>query len=68
MGASPKTKADFQRAIEHEMNMLECYQQNVLSMKKSGSKQGALNWQMKVTESKNKIAKLKLQMKNAPKG
>lgn len=68
MGSSPKTKADYLRKIEHEMGMLQTYQNNVLSMKKCGNKQGALNWQMKVNEAKAEIAKLKLAMKNAPKG
>ena len=67
MGSSPRTKADYLRKIEREMGLLQTYQNNVLSMKKCGNKIGAMNWQMKVNESKAEIAKLKLAMKSAPK-
>ena len=67
MGASPKTKAEYREAIARETSMLATLQNNVLSMKKSGNKTGVLNWQQAVNDQKAKIARLKLEMKNAPK-
>ena len=68
MGSSPKTKAEYADKIAREISYLATLQNNVLSMKKSGNKQGALNWQQAVNDQKAKIARLKLEMKNAPKG
>ena len=68
MGSSPKTKSDYANKIAREISHLATLQNNVLSMKKAGNKQGALNWQQAVNEQKAKIARLKLEMKNAPKG
>lgn len=68
MGSSPKTKAEYADKIAREITHLATLQNNVLSMKKSGNKQGALNWQQAVNDQKAKIARLKLEMKNAPKG
>ena len=67
MGASPKTQAEYREAIARETSCLATLQNNVLSMKKSGNKTGALNWQQAVNDQKAKIARLKLEMKNAPK-
>lgn len=68
MGASPKTKSEYADKIAREISYLATLQNNVLSMKKSGNKQGALNWQQAVNDQKAKIARLKMEMKNAPKG
>ena len=67
MGSSPRTKADYLKAIERKTSMLATLQNNVLSMKKSGNKVGAANWQMEVNNCKAEIARLKLAMKSAPK-
>lgn len=67
MGSSQKTKADYLRDIERETNKLAGLKNNVLSMKKSGNKVGAANWQMAVNDCQAEIDRLKLAMKSAPK-
>lgn len=67
MGSSQRTKADYLRDIERETNKLAGLKNNVLSMKKSGNKEGAANWQMAVNDCKAEIDRLKLAMKSAPK-
>ena len=52
MGSSPRTKADYLKAIERQTSKLATLQNNVLSMKKCGNKVGAANWQMAVNDCK----------------
>lgn len=68
MGSSPKTKAEYADKIAREISELARLQNAVLTMKRAGNKEGALNWQQAVNNQKAKIARLKLEMKNAPKG
>lgn len=67
MGSSPRTKADYLRAIERKQAQLVQAQNAVLSMKQTKNKDGIRNWQSKVNELKAEISTLKLKMKQAPK-
>ena len=67
MGSSPRTKSEYLRAIQNEMEALEQAKNRVLQLKQNGDKQAATAYQVYVNSHKTKIAQLKLAMKSAPK-